>query len=789
MKQNQIKKQTHSLFSHIFFSSVFFLGFFLSLLFGSMPKSVSASEKAPALQKITDNLTVGKSIKLSVKNLPENSFVFFFSSDSKTASVHRNTGKLFAKKKGTVTISAQIYQQNKKIKTIKTKLNIQSKDYIENAQFSLKKTINPYDYTIMLKSSRIILKKEIMKSRLTITPEGKKAPKLSASFSELSKDGKDIVYLLNPSSRKKLCPHDNSMNGNYIIKSNSFKKKLKANYEERLDTEDISGFVMDIEGTPLSNTFISYETTDGTASSYTDETGHYEIKKTGTPVSLSAEKEGYHSETLTSLLLSKKGTICENFILKSEKNSNLTMDFFIKDETGTPVPDAQIYLFKEGAKTTENSQSSPKDALLSEISSFSLKDALISETTGEDGTLLFTNSENSQDESSPYTKITATDTASFSLLSSHIPLCSKKTILPETIHHNEKYVLFILKNTKTASPSYEPCRLSFSPSFFYTGNLYFEITLKKNKLLDASKLTINFESPEYSEKISTFSFSFYEAGQKKPIFDMNGTPISMFSSPEFPVSFSDGTYYLKISALDKNGEILYFSPITEIKIKNSQILPVKINLRKKTYSRLLAYFSGENFSGHSENRVSFELYQKTGNNYFYLTTVSSSDFKQTISDLYTADFSLSCLLPSHTYLFLPENKPLRPSTFFTTEISADHLYPTEAFALMSPPFSKCSCIFQTAASESADIPVPDDFFSDNIRIYSQKELEISKEQIRTEPSYLNSVIALYKKDGTFISTTLSAKLDKNTVFSKKTDMIIDIYTNHELLLTNQSSYQ
>ena len=223
MNSNKTKKHALSL------SKLLFLCLLFAILFGAVPKSYA--KELLTLQSKSQTLTVGASAKYTVRNLPDSSFVFFFSSNEKIVSIERTSGKITAKKKGTVTISAQIYKQNKKSKTLKSKLSVRSKDFIENAVFSLKKTINPYDYTIKLKSSRIILKKEIKKSKLSITPEGKKTPKLSASFSGLSKDGKEVVYLLNASSRKKLCPHDNSMNGNYIIRSNSFEKKIKANYK------------------------------------------------------------------------------------------------------------------------------------------------------------------------------------------------------------------------------------------------------------------------------------------------------------------------------------------------------------------------------------------------------------------------------------------------------------------------------------------------------------------------------------------------------------------------------
>ena len=777
---------------------VFFSIFFI--LVSGFAHTACAETNAPSFDRTVSTLAVGKHATVSIKNLPGQSRVSFSSSNPKMASVSQRTdkisAKLSAKKCGNVTISAQIYRKNgTKIRTLKMKIRILPKDYIENARFSLKQTINSYSFTLRLKASRIILKKEIKKSKLTLTPEGKKAPRLSADFSKLSPDGKEIVYLLDSASRKKLCPHDCSMDGAYMIFSNSFSQKIRAHYKERLDTENISGFVLDACGTPLSGAFVSYQTTEGAAASYTDKTGHYEVKKKGAPISLTVKKKGYQTETLYSLTLSKKGTICENIILKSKTTADASLDLLVKTEDGTPVPNAQVLLLPKGKISSKKLSSITQDHFLPE-------DTLISEKTGTDGTLLLASSKNQKSKAYPNTRLTSAAPASLSLLSSYTSAATRSATLPVTYAENEEYTLYVYKNTPKNSPSYESCKLTFSPSSFYTNHLHFEILLKKCDTLDTSMLSISLESLKIANELKALSFSLFEPGQKKAVYENSFTIANerntnpemtlghhvikentqLFSISRIPVSLSSGIYFLRISGLDENGESLYSSAVTEIQVKDNCISPVTIKLFQKSYSRLFAYYSGDKLP---ELKISFDLYQKAGENYFYFDTVSSSAFKENLPDLYTADLFLSCLLPQETYLFLPGEALFRPASFLILDISSEDLHPTENAALTAPPFSKCACTY----TKYGQIEMPPDFSEDSVHIFTGTDIHLTREQIRTEPSYPNSVIALYKKDGTLISTTLSPKLDRNTVLKESSDTIIDIYTNHELLLTNQSSYQ
>ena len=307
-------------------------------------------------------------------------------------------------------------------------------------------------------------------------------------------------------------------------------------------------------------------------------------------------------------------------------------------------------------------------------------------------------------------------------------------------------------------------------------------------MLDSSMLSINFETPEASDKPETVSFSFFKTGQKKAFYEtsfkytMNTKDSHPFSISRIPVSLLSGTYFLRISGMDEHRKLLYSSAVTKIIVKNGCISPAAITLHKKQYARLFACFSGDNLP---ESEVSFDLFQKTEENYFYLDTVSSSGFTKKFSDLYTADLSFSCLLPLETYLFQPTEAHFRSSSFLIAKISSENLYPTEDAALSASPFLQCSCIY----TKNEKTEYPSDFSDHKIHILPEIDILITKEQIRTDSSYPNSVIAIYKKDGTPISTTLSPKLDKNTVFKESPDTIIDIYTNHELLMTNQSSYQ
>ena len=231
-------------------------------MIGIFASAVSSSAASPAFVKKYPTITVGKSVQYQIKHLNKNHFVTFSVSDSSIASIHQKTGKLLAKKAGKLTVKAVIRnKKHRKIYQLKDTILIKKKKtYLPNASFQIKKTINPWNFTVTLSCNRILLENEIKDSSLTVFPKGKSTPKLKAGFLELSPNGKEITYLFNNDSQKKLCPGDFSMDGNYTLQSSHFRKKLSLTYEERLPKNTLSGFVFKQDGNPVKNAILSLKT-------------------------------------------------------------------------------------------------------------------------------------------------------------------------------------------------------------------------------------------------------------------------------------------------------------------------------------------------------------------------------------------------------------------------------------------------------------------------------------------------------------------------------------------------
>lgn len=765
--------------------SIFFLLFPLLLLFFVTVsyKSANAQSNAPVFKNVVSSLAVGKSTTLTIKNLPKKGYARFYSSNGQAASVQKRTGKLKALKAGNTTITAKIYNKNKKkTTTLKTEITIYEEyQYLPNVHFSVEENINPWNYTITLKASRILLKNEINMSILSLVPEGKTSPDLTAAFSSLSEDGKEITYLFNSSSQKKLCPHDGSMNGNYKIRSNSFSETMTTNYTERLGKEDISGFVLDSTGVPIANTFISYKTSAEAMTTNTDETGHYLVKASGTPLSLTARKEGYRTETLTSLHTSDAGTICENIILKTDTEDKLSFDFCIMDEEKNPISEAAIYLLAKDAVSSGGAETAEKEFLPSDI--------LFSGRTDQKGVLSISDH---AVKNVTCSKILLQHDYELSFLSSYTSPAPSQEPFPAKLVPDEEYTLYFCKNDADGSVSYQPSVLTFSPSSFFTDHFYFEIFLEKKELLNTSNVSVRWEASDFGEILETLTFSFFKSNEKKAFYkslqtleknaEKNHSDPGTFSVQTIPVSLADGTYYLRITGQNKAGKTIISSPVSRITIENSSISPITIFLQKNAYCRLLAYYSGENLSSLS---ISLDIYQKTEGHYFFMKTVTSAAFAKSLSDLFTADLSISSLLAGQTYLFLSHDEKLHLSSYIICDITADNLYQKEEDALSSPPFLQCPC----TCSISSTNQMPEGFSQEKIRINSKTNISITKEMVRSASSYPNTVIAMYEKNGTFISTSLLPKLDKNTAFAQNTSAIIDIYTNKELMITNQEAYR
>ena len=766
---------------------------FISLLFTFHQASAKTKSSASFVKKY-QSLSVNKEVQYQIKNLKKTEYAHFFISDTTLASIQKETGLLIPKKAGKLTITAKIYNKKQQlIKTLKDNISIKkNKSILPNASFQLKETINPWNFTLILSCNRILLKSEISSDTLTILPKGKTTPKLTASFTSLSSDGKEVIYTLTSSSQKKLCPGDCSMDGNYILKSTCFSKKLSLTYEERLTENTLSGFILKENGNPIKNALLSLKRTGlSDKTCFSDSNGYYQFKNISNPASLTIEKEGYQTKNIINPVISSEGTTCENIILRSSKDTSATLKFLITDTKNNPISDAVITILKRKDTDTDNSYSS---ASSSNNITIDKENILFSSTTDSTGTLLLTNSDSLT--SAPCSNLNLHQNATLSYTASTQLFSTNTSILPSSILNTvDNYTIYISKfSPDHVSSAYQTQRLDFSFSDLITNQANIHIKLNKcqhltinnftlcttNSLIDIHTLSLYFYHPEHRK-------SFYQYTISKEQFTQNKGNITLSSN--LPLSIPDGTYYLSVEALSEGNTTLEASAIFPIIIQNS-ILSLtntnSISLNPTRFARILAY------SDSIDNLLSdcsFQLYQKCDCYYFFINTFNiKTSTKKSNNNYTTATILLSHLLPEQNYLLLPTDNRFslkETALFFTTENNT-YLTKNEAEYSTSP-ITKIQCIL-TDNYEHSDIEK--DFSSNTISIAYHTIHIISQDFIRSSKSYPNCVMALYQKDGSLLSLHLTLPAtDLKTIYSSnKTNSIIDIYTNKEILITNQDSY-
>lgn len=770
MKQNRIILN---------FVIIFIVISFIISIFASSTTSFAAS---PSFVKKYNTITIGKKIQYQVKNLKKNYFVTYSVSNSSFASIQSKTGKLLAKKAGTVTIKATIYnKKHKKIYQIKDTITIKKKNkYLPNASFQIKKSINPWNFTLTLSCNRILLKSEIKDSSLTILPEKKTSPKLRADFLELSADGKEVTYLFNTSSQKKLCPGDFSMDGKYIIQSSHFSKKLSLNYQERLPNNTLAGFVLKQDGNPVKNAMLSLKTAYTTTQCNTNSHGYYQIKNVAKPLSLTVSKDGFQTVTLKNPLLSAKGVSCENIILHSKEDINLSLEFFVTDTEKHPIPDASITVALNNTEQSKNASVS--------FDCLSPKDILFTKNTDSSGTLFLSNTNLSNYFPTPCSDFEISQKAQLSYTSSYKPSSNQCILLSNNkLHINDQYSIYI-STPEHYSTSYYTQKISFSFNNISTNHARFYIQLSKCPNLSIQSLSLSCEKNISSFSCDTVSLRLFHPKDKNPIYQYQIDYHSFqkkeneffLSSLQLPVSLFDGKYYIQMQIFTKEKELLFETPVSSVTIQNASIKTIRLTLKPLRFVRILAY---ANLKNNTPEMTSFQLYQKSDESFFLIDTFSTDFFTSKDNTVFTAKLLLSRLIENETYLLVPVTDNIMAKEELVFTATSENTFSTKKEAVYSLlPLAKIFCEQKTNFSNSSKQVI--------IMTYSVFH-NITPDFIRSSKSYPNCVLAFYRTDGTLLTATLTNKITKNTIpphFSDNKSSIIDIYTNNEVLITNQSSY-
>ena len=759
----------------------------ISFMIGIFASAVSSSAASPAFAKKYPTVTVGKSVQYRIKHLNKKHSVTFSVSNPSIASIHSKTGKLLPKKIGKLTVKAIIYNtKHQKIYQLKDTVTIEKKkEYIPNASFQINKTINPWNFTLTLSCNRILLKNEIKNSNLTIFPKGKKAPKLRAEFLELSPNGKEITYLFNNDSQKKLCPGDFSMDGNYTVQSSHFSKKLSLTYQERLSKNTLSGFVFKQDGNPVKNAMLSLKTASGTKQYSTDINGHYMMKNIDKPISLTVAKEGYQTVSLKNPPLSAKGVSCENIILRSLEDTNLSLEFFVTDAENHPIPNTAVTIALDKNSTTEKTESTSASFDL-----LSKKDIITTQNTDSAGTLYLSNDELSANFPAPCSdfeidqKTKLTYTSAYQPSSNHHTLLSKKEL-----NINDQYTIYIgsFSSDNTLMP-YHVQKISFSFASLSTNHARFHIQLSKCSNLSIQSLSLSYENDLSSLSSESLLLRLFHPEKRVPIYQYKINYHSFqqienelfLSSLQLPVSLLDGKYYLQLQLSSKEGETIAETPVSPVIIQNANLAAKKLTLKPLRFARILTY---TNLEKKVPEMASFHLYQKADESYFFIDTFSTDFFTSKDNTIFTAKLLLSHLIENESYLLLPATDEIMGTKNLLFTAVSENTFTTKKEAIYSLlPLAQIFCDRKTSFSNSVEKTIRMDYSAFH---------NITSDFVRTSTSYPNCVLALYNTDGTLLTAALTNKITQNTIpssFSNYKASIIDIYTNKENIITTQSSY-
>lgn len=662
---------------------------------------------------------------------------------------------------------------------------------LRNVHFLVQGNINSYNHTITLKSSRILLRKEVSKSKLILR---KGSNRFTASFSSLSKDGKKVTYILSHTTAKKLSPRTGKYNGKYQITSSLFSQKLSITYRERIQKETVTGFVLQENGSPISHALIQAKRNNKVISkTYTDSKGYYQIQAKGEKESLSiaVSHSEYYPYTLSSVSFQKNNTVCENFILRKKNSSHFTMEFQIKDMQKKPVSDATIQIFSKHNLDNDNNSDKTKRKI------FSSEHLLFTGTTNDAGNLTLSTFQTIPNKTSctifngsKENKISYKKEFLFQQKSHTYPCQSTKVLNPSTT-----YTIRIFKEDATGRQIFADQLVDFSFQHIITNAVSFSLILSPpDDTLPVNHLSTKWDSESSFFSLSKMQIQLYKRGYSHPIIMQtipknrilqNGDILSIpFSYEDFPL-YESFTYSLRIKALDEKDNCLADSDI--IPIASTEQLFQNVFLLTNRFGRILCYGNILEDSPQPQNAV-FALYEKQNtNDYYFIDYFKTTPFIK--CDNYDmASLPLSALHIGKEYLIVSESGAIttNDSLSFFADTNNTLLRPVED---SFPPIANIYCQKNRENQKSVSQKTTDFFFS-----HFSSHYPFSQKEIRKSMNYPNCIYACYKKNGQHLACILSSKpAQVGTPYpvsiAKKENIIIDILSNDEAITTNQKSYQ
>lgn len=785
----------------------------ITLSINLFPLDSKAKTAHPKWKKQLSSLEVGKTYRYSIKHCPKKATIQFSSNHPSLASINCKTGLFRAKKPGKVVITAKIKQTQKRSKKLKTHIRIIKKkpsnlsanasekqelpsqsSILNHVTFSVADSVNPWNHSIMLYSSRILLQSEVQNTNLILTPSRIKSnPKinfpLTAHFSSLSADGKKITYQLDEDSSKKLCPGNGTSDGEYEITGNFFPNSLRTQYHERIHKNSLCGFVLNTNQTSLPNVSVKlYNNSQNMliASTTTDSNGYYEFQNiTDKNITLKAESENHDSYILSSLNPSEQN-ICQNIIMHPTSKKNLSVSCQILNKQNQAVKNTAVILTKKDTEFTVNpSGNIPSN---DESENFFLQGFVDS-----NGLVSFANQENIN--ANEYTQITYHSNQSLpEYFRSKMPVSD--SVVHDSSHtmtRNQDYVLYVFPATNGSSIPRDYQMESFSFSFdpLLSDSLFLQIYLEELPLLSTEKVSIH--SDTLLDPVSSYHYGLYDK-KGNELFHTTLSPLSKDSQDDYSkqltaalqysqTRLTDGDYYAAVTAFtslsstksntsDKEETVISGTSILPIQIQNNMISSVSFTLSPCQTFHALTFIDNCN---KNLKTFSFTLYQKADTSWFPIGTY--------ITDLF---------IPIHSgqkaYLTLP----ISPNTSYCLvpsstqyQISSGNYFTTSKTQSQSTEHQILLCFVPDNDAVIKNI-LDLSGLLDYINLCTNKS-NFHKEFFSNSSTYPNTVYAHYETDGTFVNlflATPSLSSDENI----SSTFIYDRLQNGKAIHTSQTSY-
>lgn len=582
----------------LFINMSFCAIFSLALLLTFPPIISHGKTTKTSFENRYNAIYIGKTYKYNIVNPPKKAKIKFAVSNNKLATINQNSGILYPRKKGSVTIKAFVTDINKNQKltlkkTVKIKALKTVKKDTSEIPFSLPSTyVNSINYTVKLKAAKIMQTSEVKSSYIQLV---KQKHELKGQFKNLSANGRYITYELDNDAVKQLTPGDRTMDGTYTMSCSLSSRKLNINYAEHFVGQSVTGFVMTPEGNPVENANITISNNNFTVNTTSDKNGYYNVRfpKPETVV-LTVSCNNYYTRTIKDIYLKIPKSVCKNIVMHkketSDKNSSLLSAYFnIRSYDKQPVKleisscDATADVSSSDTTSNNLSRNSNTDTLLSDTTANALSNNSTADAYSDSQT--FTTDESGGLFISPDDALTSkkllSDADIITLSSTNKNISHKENIEAKNYPafsypflYQKKYHVKIFSSANKSLQA--DCEFYFSFDNFTSCNLIFDITLNQtNKtIFPLSLLPLNPGSNIDLEKINYYHADLYQIGIPAPLCYFNfceNTPAnfaSKINSSELYLK-NGNFYYAVFRALDYTNNIILSDILAPFKIENS----------------------------------------------------------------------------------------------------------------------------------------------------------------------------------------------------------------------------